>query len=770
MGDPTYDSREPEAEWRAILRREPDNPAALYELGLIAARAGRHDEAYRLLRHAERGASPSGNLLCALGRAAAQLNKDDEAHGCFRRALDLGDNRVAALAGLGTLAFKLGRLNEASSYLTQAIALAPTRGDLRSTLAGVHVRRGELAEAEAQLRTALASDPAQPELHSRLGMVLLARGRHADAVTALRSALAVPGRGHADLHHSLGVALAGLGRHDEAESSLRAALALAPNHAEANRNLAILLTQTKRYADALPYFHAALALRPDDETALARLGFALQSLSRVEEARETLRRVSEHNPRHWRARWGLLTTLPVLYREQQEITEARRGFVANLEALEHDLPRHVASDHPVMVTAIASRTNFYLHYQGENDHDLQARYGALVTRVAAAAYPQFTQPRAESQGDKIRVGFATTFLYNHSIAKTHGAWMTGLPRERFEVSIFNLGTVTDATTERLKQGSRYYDCGRMNQTALVETIAGANLDALIWPEIGMESKVQIPAALRLAPVQANGGGHPITSGLPAMDYFLSSELMEPAGAEAHYTEQLIRLPNLASSYPRPDVGDGTAPATVPALKAAGRVLYLCSQSLYKLLPEDDQAFAEIAAAVSDAVFIFIEHTEPAITDVFRHRIARAFADKGVGEDRIHLVPRLSQQDFYALNRAVDIVLDSFAWSGNNSTLEALAFDRPVVTVPGTMMRARHAAAILTRLGLSELIARDRADYVSIAAQLGRDPARRERLSAEIAARSARLYDDPAPIAALAAWLEQVLGRTSSAPGLGLLKP
>jgi predicted O-linked N-acetylglucosamine transferase (SPINDLY family) len=75
-----------------------------------------------------------------------------------------------------------------------------------------------------------------------------------------------------------------------------------------------------------------------------------------------------------------------------------------------------------------------------------------------------------------------------------------------------------------------------------------------------------------------------------------------------------------------------------------------------------------------------------------------------------------------------------------------------------MMRARHTAAILTRLGLPELIARDRADYVAIAARLGGEPAWRARVMARIAERSAALYDDPAPIAALVDWLEQVVRR------------
>ncbi len=715
-----------EERWRATLAREPGNPEALYRLGLIADEKGERREAYELLQRAAQGAAPSPGLLSALGRAAARLDKDEEAQNCFVRALQADAAEVAALAGLGALYYKQSKLELALEALGKAVALAPERADVRSNLAGAHLRRGAFAEAESHLRAALVHSPANANLHNGLGLVLLAQGRYG-----------------------------------EAEAILRAALALASDHVEAHSNLGVVLSQAKRFGDAVTQFRAALAVQPDHQGALAGIGTAYHGLNQIAEARAVLAQVAKRNPRHWWARWSLLVALPILYRDEGEIAEARRGFAADLASLEGDLSRWVATDHAAMTAAVASRTNFYLHYQGENDRDLQRRYGALVTRIAETAFPRFAKPLAQrvlAPQDKIRVGFCSAFLRNHSIAKTHGAWMTGLPRERFEVSLFHLGTVRDATTERLRQDSRYYDCMRLSPAALIETIAGAELDVLIWPDLGMEAKVQIPSALRLAPVQANGGGHPVTSGLAAMDYFLSSDFMEPPGAEAHYTERLVRLPNLASAYPHPAPGEGAAPARVRELKQAGRVLYLCSQSLYKLLPGDDDVFAAIAKAVPGAEFLFISHPEPAVTEFFRQRIAAAFARAGGEARRVHCVPALSQQDFYALNREVDVVLDSFAWSGNNSTLEALAFDRPVVTLPGAMMRARHTAAILKRLGMPELIARDRADYVAIAVRLGNDPAWRAGVTARIAERGAVLYDDPAPVAALAAWLEQVVRR------------
>ena len=60
----------------------------------------------------------------------------------------------------------------------------------------------------------------------------------------------------------------------------------------------------------------------------------------------------------------------------------------------------------------------------------------------------------------------------------------------------------------------------------------------------MHQYVQVLASLRHAPVQATTWGHPVTSGMSTIDFFLSADEFEPPDADAHYTETLIRLPRM----------------------------------------------------------------------------------------------------------------------------------------------------------------------------------------------------------------------------------
>ena len=152
-----------------------------------------------------------------------------------------------------------------------------------------------------------------------------------------------------------------------------------------------------------------------------------------------------------------------------------------------------------------------------------------------------------------------------------------------------------------------------------------------------------------------------------------------------------------------------------------RFIFLSNQSLYKYLPQFDIVFSTIAERLPKAVFVFIGHHSKRVTDLFRNRLFKAFEAKGLdGAQFCIFLPRLSHQDFLSLNMCSDVYLDTPGWSGGKTTLEALSCDLPVVTWPGAVMRARHAYAMLKRIGLEDTIAGSLSEYIDIALVLATD--------------------------------------------------
>ena len=259
------------------------------------------------------------------------------------------------------------------------------------------------------------------------------------------------------------------------------------------------------------------------------------------------------------------------------------------------------------------------------------------------------------------------------------------------------------------------------------------------------------AALRLAPVQCAGWGHPVTTGLSTIDVFLSSACMEPQDGASHYAERLVTLPGIGTRYAMPTPASSNR-ATLGLPQDAP--LLLCPQSLFKIHPDNDALFARVLDAAPRGVLVLYEGRDPLLTSKFKARLVRA----GVPERRMHWLTQRSHEQFLAVNAACDVMLDTLRWSGGNTTLDAVASALPIVTLPGAFMRGRQSMGMLQTMEMDELVAIDEEDYVRKAAAIAADAAYRGELSSRIVERRTRIFDDAAPTAALAQFLAQCASR------------
>ncbi|MGH7905893.1 MAG: hypothetical protein ACREP6_04625 [Candidatus Binataceae bacterium] len=364
-------------------------------------------------------------------------------------------------------------------------------------------------------------------------------------------------------------------------------------------------------------------------------------------------------------------------------------------------------------------------------------------------------------GQKLRVGIASAHFHLHSNWKIPiKGWLSQLDRSRFELFGYHLGTTHDAETEVAAELCDRFVQRPLDADGWRREILGDALHVLIYPGLLMDSiSIQL-AAQRLAPVQATSWGHPETSGLATIDYFLSSDLMEPMDADSHYTEKLVRLPNL-SIYYEPVAAQPVAVTRQELGLRTDAAVFWCGQSLYKYLPQHDRVFARIAKAAPHSQFVFVRHHGGSrVTELFQERLERTFAVEGLkSADHCVMLDRMGQNKFIAAIGRCDVFLDSLEWSGCNSALESLANDLPVVTLPGALMRGRHSAAILRMMGVTETIATDVEDYIAIAARLANAPEERMALRKRMAENKAKIYRDRSVITALEDFLKRA-GRSN----------
>jgi predicted O-linked N-acetylglucosamine transferase (SPINDLY family) len=698
-----------------------------------------------------------------LGVVLKSSGQLDVAAASYRRAVALQPDYAEAHSNLGNTLKDLGRLDEAVASYRRALKIKPDSADAHNNLGTALKDLGRLDEAVASYRKAVALQPDFALAYYNLGNALKELGQLDDAVTSYRRAIEIK-PDFADAHNNLGTALKDLGQFDAALSSYRRVLELRPGFAEAHNNLGVALKDLGQLDAALASYRKAVELKPNYAEAHNNLGTVLQTLGQPDAALACYRRAVELQPQVLQHAIYAHLLLPVIPETPASIAEWRERYQNGIAAL-MNIPGTLDEPGDKL-----GSTSFYLAYHNENDRPVMEAlcrlFRARVPNLTATAphVPGWRPPT--ERGQRIRVGFLSEFLGDHTIGKHYQGFIRHLDRNRFEVVVIH-GAKSRRDTFRqnldaLADKVLTLPAGLKNQQ---QAVAAEQLDVLFYPDIGMAPSTYFLAYARLAPVQATSWGHPDTTGLDTMDYYVSAVTNEPEQAEAYYTERLIRLNRLPCFYYQ------TLVSSIPKLSKAALglpetgTLYGCPQNLFKLHPDFDAVLAAIAAGDPAGHLILPEGKHSAWTELLKARWAKTFPNLA---ERVVFLPRMSWDRFMAVMAQMDVLLDPLHFGSGNTLYDAMVNGTPVVTWPGRFARGRNVAAAYRQMGVADApIARHLEDYAPLALALGSDTERRRALRvASLAAAGRELFEDIQAVREFESFLEAAV----AAAGRGELLP
>jgi len=689
----------------------PSDREALLVHGLLTLRRGLAAEAKRVLEQALSLAPDDVDTHIALGRTYASLKQRSPAIAAFQRACTLGPDRGEPLLQLALLSLASGKHDEAGAHLESAIGVEPGLAEAHFQLGNLARERGRPDIAERHYRDALSKNPEHAEALGNLGGLLNDRGRA-----------------------------------DEAAAHLERALKLNPALGPVSFTLAMLRINQRRWADAARLLRTSLAADPKQADANYWLGNAEMGLGDVTEARKAYRESVRLDGNFLQARWGyVMAQIPAVSRTDEEQRAAPPQFARELSKLRTWLR---TSRTPAAFRAVGAQQPYYLAYIPDNHRAVLAEYGALSSTLMAAAKPR-SAALVRSVGSKCRVGIVSAHVHSHSVwhAIVRG-WIEHLDPAQFEIHLFHTGSSRDAETEWASRRVARLNHGLGDWTKWAATIADTGLDVLIYPEIGMDSTTVRLASLRLARRQLASWGHPITTGLPTIDAFLSSAAFEPEGASAHYTEKLICLPGVGCCY-RPFNTKPIKPALAAwNISPADRVL-LCPGTPFKYSPRDDALLVEVARRCQPCKLVFFRAEPESLSILLEQRLRQAFQAAGLDFDQfVRFVPWQRQAEFFGWLDRADVFLDTIGFSGFNTAMQAIERGTPIVAWEGNFMRGRFASGILRRAGLDQWVADTSEGYVGLIARLSEDRKLRDDVRDLTSIRRASLNDDRAAMASL----------------------
>lgn len=629
-------------------------------------------------------------------------------------------------------AYEQNNLNAAIVLGEAILGEDPSFADAHNLLSAIAQDQGRLSDAETFARLALEADSNNPIYLNSLGNTLRRLGRTDEAINAFELARRqMPDQ--PDILFNLGNALRDAGRFDEAGDAFRASLAIQPGNIPAYNNLAITLKAMGDPEGAATVLIEGLAFAPKSPDLRFNLGNALQAAGRMGAAEASYRRAVDLRPEHADA-W---VNLGVVLAAQDQKPEAQSCFDTairldpnlaqayvgladladdgSLDAVAHR--RQVLALRPDLA-AIHSSLLMCLHYTAEASPDDLARehraYGACHPSASATAF----NPGHDFSPDRpLKLGVVSGDFRFHAMRFFALPVFAARDRNTWSLTCYSTTANPDSHTKAFHQAAdQWRDVRSVSDDALAELIVSDGIDVLIDLSGHAPHNRLLAFNQKPAPLQIAWGDYVDTRGLPAIDVLIGDAVHTPMDEQERYVERLVQMPVDYICYEPPAY---LPPATRSPYEQNGCVTFGTFSELTKIQPETIRLWAQVLKANPESRFLANGYL---LADESRQgRLYSAFIENGISADRILIGTGGEHANFLEQYSLVDVILDTWPYSGGLTTCEALAMGVPVVTMTGDRFSGRHATAHLHAAGFSEWAAADERAFVQIASVLAQSP-------------------------------------------------
>lgn len=518
---------------------------------------------------------------------------------------------------------------------------------------------------------------------------------------------------HLVAHRYLGYSLKMQSQIEAAIQAFKQAIVYFPADAELLANYTNLLLEQARHAEALPLLDELCSLRPTDSTSWSKVAQSCYSIGLHEKGFGSAM-VAYNLAQNDSQRAAALTQRAIHRRELGQIREAVDDCTAAIALTPTDAANHT------------NRLLFMLGDPGTNAEQLSAaarEYAAIFEPPHKPHWPTYAQRRGDPWR-KLRIGFLSPDFRVHAVMCFAEGALAQLDRRQFEVYAFHLYPKDDLVTERVKcHADHFVRMSGMGHDAQAECIRSHEIDILIDMTGHTGNNALLTMVRKPAPVQVTWLGFVATTGLTAIDYYLTDEIINPPGVDHLFSETLYRLKTYAGSYralsrnPLWRYQPLYAVRDTPALRN-GYITFGSCNNLGKLTDKVLTLWGRLLRQVPHSRLL-IEGKGFGKAD-FAESYRQRCVSLGIDTDRLTLLP-LDSANQYLPYHDIDIALDPFPLTGSTTTCDVLWMGVPLVSMLGSHSPSRMSTVVLTYLGRTDWLATTEDEYLAIAVQLAQDP-------------------------------------------------
>ena len=593
----------------------------------------------------------------------------------------------------------------------------------------LHLQSGRFSPAELMLQQIILHWPGQPDACHLLGICAYQQDDFNAAAIwleqAVRAAPEVP-----EFRLNQGNALRRTGQVDLARDAYLAALHLRPNFVPAHRALAELQREQRCFSEAASQFECAAECEPDNSDAWATAGEMWLMAGEHAAAIKSLQRAVALQPENCKL-WnnlgvalsqpGFLSQGLAAFKRAAEIdpeyVRALGNYAnalrdAGLGELAMETFRHLIARAPrdSLIRSNALFSSLYSEQiRPEDVLALHRRFDLEVVGVPAEQSPAAGCASSPLGGVPIRIAYLSPDFRNHPVAYFIDGVLRHHDAVAVEVFLYSNSLTQDDWSRCLQsRGWQWRDISGDTDDDLQRLVREDRIEILVDLSGHTAYNRMTAVARRLAPVQIHYLGYPFSTGISAIDFRITDDVVDPPGSAHLASEQLIRLSRSYYAYSPPDFVPAVSP--LPMEEDGEPAFGVCS-NLAKVSPLTLDRWATLLLALPNARLLW--RAKAFGDQATAQRMLDEMTCRGVVSSRVTLEPWTESSGRWEIFSRMDIALDTFPYNQATNTCEALWMGVPTLTQLGDSHQARMGASIMQAAGMFNFVASSPADWVAV---------------------------------------------------------
>ena len=541
----------------------------------------------------------------------------------------------------------------------------PNHADSHYNLGNILQELDQTEKAKICFEKAIKIKPNYIEAHNNLGNLLHKFGEFKKAINCFEKAIKINSH-QAVPHYNLGNAQKELGDYQKAKNCFLKAIEIKSDYVEAHINLGEVFQELGELKKAINCFKQAIIIQPNSANAYYNFGVSLAKLGEYQNAINYFQKAINLKP---------------------DYTRAHSNKLFNLFYLEEVDPKHYLSQ----------AKKFRLSLKPINS-ELLIKY-------------QF-----DVKPKKIKVGFVSGDFRQHPVGYFLLDMLKYLKNKNLELTAYSNSSKKDNVTLKLKSYfTNWHEITKQNDREIINQIRKDGTH-ILFDLSGHTAKNKLSIFInKPAPIQASWAGYNGSTGIPEIDYFIGDPIVTPSSEDIYYTEKIFPLPNIWVSFTPPDF---EVKLSKPPIIENKYITFGCFNNLSKINNKVIALWSKILKAIPKSK-IFLKTQE--LNNLYKKEmIISNFKKNDINIESIILEGSSPRKEFLSSYNKIDIALDSFPYSGNATSFEAIWMGVPVLTKRGSSFISHSTESINHNSGMSDWIANDEEEYVTKAIKFSSD--------------------------------------------------